>query len=167
MAGSNLFEPTDAIILQNKDEVLIPLILDELPTTKEFKDAVRSLSPEQQRFAAARRSMQLQSSVFGVCVIQVKPQLERLLGLPEYALTKETQLTQDLMELFIDYQVPSDLLSFDGPEGNDAVIDKVTNFRADVDAVLDVTKCLKSKQLEEHGMKAETLVEKRTRKARQ
>lgn len=59
--------------------------------------------------------MQLESTLFGVCVVQIKPQLERLLRLPEDALTKEIQLTQDLLSLFIEYQVPSDLLSFNGP----------------------------------------------------
>lgn len=88
MVGPAQLEPKEAIILQNKDEVLIPLLLNELPTAKEFKDAIKSLSPEQQRFAKAFRSMQLDSSVFGVCVIQIKPQLEELLGLPLDALTK-------------------------------------------------------------------------------
>jgi hypothetical protein len=59
--------------------------------------------------------MQLESTLFGVCVVQIKPQLERLLRLPDDALTKEIQLTQDLLNLFIEYQVPSDMLSFDGP----------------------------------------------------
>jgi hypothetical protein len=59
--------------------------------------------------------MQLESTLFGVCVVQIKPQLERLLRLPDDALTKEIQLTQDLLSLFIEYQVPSDLLSFNGP----------------------------------------------------
>ena len=60
--------------------------------------------------------MQLESSVFGVCVIQLRPQLEALLGLPRGALTKEIRLTQDLLSLFIEYQIPSDLLTFDGEE---------------------------------------------------
>jgi len=34
--------------------------------------------------------------------------------LPEDSLTKEIQLTQDLLELFIRYQIPSDLISYDG-----------------------------------------------------
>ena len=55
---------------------------------QEFKDAIESLSPEQKRFATAVRSMQLESSVFGVCVVQLKPQLEALLGLDDDALTK-------------------------------------------------------------------------------
>ena len=49
--------------------------------------------------------MQLESTLFGVCVIQVKPQLERLLNLDPDSLTKEINLTQDIMNLIIDYQV--------------------------------------------------------------
>jgi hypothetical protein len=105
MVGSDRLEPKDAIILQNKDALEIPLLLNELPTAKEFKDAIKSISPEQQRFAKAFRSMQLESSVFGVCVIQIKPQLEELLGLPPDALTKEMKLTQELMELFVEHQI--------------------------------------------------------------
>lgn len=51
MAGADRFEPKNAIVLQNKDEVLIPLLLNELPTAKELKDAISSMSPEQQRSA--------------------------------------------------------------------------------------------------------------------
>ena len=47
-------------------------------------------------------------------------QLERLLNLAPDALTKEIALTEDLMELFIKYQIPSDLLSFDGDAGASA-----------------------------------------------
>ncbi len=47
-----------------------------------FRDAIESLSPEQQRFARAFRAMQLESTLFAVCVIPTRPQLERLLGLP-------------------------------------------------------------------------------------
>jgi hypothetical protein len=89
MVGPNRLAPKEAVTLQNKDEVLIPLMLNELPTPQEFKDAIQSLSLEQQRFAKSFRNMPLESSVFGVCVIQIKPQLEALLGLPPDALTKE------------------------------------------------------------------------------
>ena len=58
--------------------------------------------------------MQLQSTVFAVAAIQIKPALEMLLGLPQNSLSKEVRLTQDLLSLFIDYTIPSDLLSFDG-----------------------------------------------------
>ncbi len=57
--------------------------------------------------------MQLESSVFVVGVVQIKPQFERFLGLPNGALTKEIKLTRDLMSLFIEYQIPSDLLCCD------------------------------------------------------
>ena len=57
--------------------------------------------------------MQLSSTLFAIAVVQIKPQLEKLLNLPNDSLTKEIQLTQDLMKLFIKYQIPSDLISYD------------------------------------------------------
>ncbi len=116
IASADSFEPKAAIIVQNKDLLKIPLLLEQIPTPKEFRDAIESLSPEQQRFAKALRAMQLESTLFGVAVIQIKPQLEKLLNLPSDSLTKEIKLTQELLNLFIEYQIPSDLLSYDGPE---------------------------------------------------
>merc|ERR1719456_704588 len=106
VVSASAFEPKYAAIVQNKDELTIPLELSTIPTPKEFKDAISSLSPEQQAFAKAFRSMQLESTLFGVLVVQIKPQLEKLLNLPEDSLTKEIKLTQDLMQLFIKYQIP-------------------------------------------------------------
>ena len=120
IASATEFDPKYAIILQNKDEVKIPLFLEQIPTAKEFRNAIQSLSPEQQQFAAAIRSMQLGGTVFGVLVIQIKPHLERLLHLKPDSLTKEIALGQNLMEMFIRYQIPSDLLSFDGNDGTEA-----------------------------------------------
>ena len=157
MMGPDQLNPQEAIILQNKDEVIIPLLLNELPSVKEFKDSIQSLSPEQQLFAKAYRSMQLETSVFGVCVIQIKPQLEALLGLPADSLAKEIKLTEDLMELFVKYQIPSDLLSYDGNTGAN-VRDKVENVRENVQAVLDVIDGMKGKQLEHSKMKAEMTI---------
>ncbi len=114
IASADTFEPKAAVILQNKDLLKIPLLLEPIPTPKEFRDAIESLSPEQQRFAKAFRAMQLESTLFGVCVIQIKPQLEALLKLPPDSLTKEILMTQDLLSLFIEYQIPSDLISYDG-----------------------------------------------------
>eukprot|EP00934_Nitzschia_sp_Nitz4_P000039 Nitzschia sp. Nitz4//scaffold22_size323478//192982//195967//NITZ4_000553-RA/size323478-augustus-gene-0.206-mRNA-1//1//CDS//3329543073//39//frame0 len=162
MAGPNRLDPKDAIIVQNKDEVFIPLLFEELPTSKEFKDAIQSLSPEQQRFAKAFRSMQLSTSVLGLCVIQIKPQLETLLGLPQNGLTKEMKLTQDLMSLFIDYQVPSDLLSFDDMDEAVADKDKVKVVKDHVKAVLDVIVDLKTKQLEAKTLEADMAWEQNT-----
>lgn len=98
--------------------------------------------------------MQLGSSVFGIVIIQLKPQLERLLGLMPGSLTKEIQLTQDLMRLFIEYQITSDLLSFDGAhdagktERLDAVMEHVT-------AVLDVISREKEKIIITEEQKAD------------
>ena len=119
MSGPTSFEPESAIIVKNKDDLLIPLLLETIPTPKQFRDAIESLSPEQQRFAKSFRAMQLNSTLFAMVVIQIKPQLERVLNLPFDALTKEIKLTQQLMELFIEYQIPPDLLSFSSTEDLD------------------------------------------------
>jgi hypothetical protein len=158
MSGPNTFDPKEAIVIQNKDEVLIPLMTTVLPSAKEFKDAIKSLSPEQQDFARAFRSMQLESSVFGICVIQIKPQLEKLLGLPADGLTKEIQLTQDIMALFVEYQVPSDLMTFDGDPGASNA-EKVSVVRGHVDAVLKVIDDSKKRQLKEEEMRADMRAE--------
>ena len=117
MANNNCLQLKEAIIVRNKDTLTIPLLLNELPTGTEFLDAIEALSPEQQRFAKAFRSMQLATSVLGIAIIQLKPQLEKLLNLPYNSLTKEMKLTEDLTELFVDYQIPSDLVSYDQEEG--------------------------------------------------
>ena len=38
-----------------------------------------------------------------------------MLRLPANSLTKEIALTQDLLKLFVEHQIPSDLLSYSGP----------------------------------------------------
>lgn len=154
VVSASVFQPTEAIIIQNKDDLRIPLILEQIPTPKEFRDAIESLSPEQQRFAKAYRSMQLASTLFGVCVIQIKPQLEKLLNLPNDALTKEIRLTQDLLELFIKYQIPSDLLSYDGPE-EASVASKVKTVRTYVEAI---QKMISDKKADELKAAAESHV---------
>eukprot|EP00754_Rhynchopus_humris_P033535 Rhum_TRINITY_DN15470_c7_g12::Rhum_TRINITY_DN15470_c7_g12_i2::g.158711::m.158711 len=73
IGGADVFLPKAAMIVQNKDDFKLPLLLDEIPTPKEFRDAIESLSPEQQRFAKAYRGMQLEATLFGVCVVQIKP----------------------------------------------------------------------------------------------
>eukprot|EP01094_Clydonella_sp_ATCC50884_P007981 TRINITY_DN1724_c0_g1_i1.p1 TRINITY_DN1724_c0_g1~~TRINITY_DN1724_c0_g1_i1.p1 ORF type:complete len:931 (+),score=378.48 TRINITY_DN1724_c0_g1_i1:35-2794(+) len=142
MGGPGLFEPKHAMIIQNKDELTIPIDLETIPTPKEFADAIESLSPEQQRFAKAIRSMQLEGTVFGVAVVQIKPQLERLLNLPDDALTKEIRLTTDLLDLFMKYQIPSDLLSFDGDEatGATARVEAVRGYVAAMVAMIQEKK---------------------------
>ena len=139
IASADLFEPKFGIIIQNKDDLKIPLLLETIPTPKQFKDAIASLSPEQQRFAKAYRSMQLESTLFAVCVIQIKPQLEKLLKIPEGSLTKEIGLTQDLLNLFINYQIPSDQISYDGSADQNSV-EKVNAVKQNVKNMLEMVK---------------------------
>jgi hypothetical protein len=146
IASAELFEPRFGIIVQNKDLLKIPLMLEQIPTPKEFRDAIESLSPEQQRFARAYRGMQLESTLFGVCVII--SQLEKLLKVEPDSLTKEIKLTQELLELFIEYQLPSDLLSYDGPA--DAPGDlKLARVKEYVGRMQEMIQRSKQRQLEE------------------
>merc|ERR1711962_882433 len=148
IGSSNTFEPKHAILIENKDDLRIPILLEQLPTPKEFKDAIESLSPEQQKFAKAYRSMQLEGTVFGLLTIQLKPQLEKLLKLPNDSLTKEIKLTQDLLLLFTKYQIPSDLLSYNGESGADlgTMLGKVKEH---VKAIMDMLDETKGKELNE------------------
>ncbi len=73
--------------------------------------------------------MQLASTLFAVCVIQIKPQLEKVLKLEPDALTKEIALTTTLLELFMQYEIPSDLLSYGGV-GGASTTQKLTVVRA-------------------------------------
>ena len=146
MQSATTFEPQYGIILQNKDDLTIPLMLETLPSAKEFRDAIESLSPEQQRFAKAYREMQLEGSVFGVLIIQLKPQLEALLKLPADSLTKEIQLCQDLLELFISYQIPSDLLTYEG-DAAAAPVEKVRAVKGHVEAIHQMIKKMKEQEV--------------------
>ena len=111
----------------------------KLSQRKEFRDAIESLSPEQQAFCKAYRKLQLAGTLFAVCVVQIKPQLEALLNLPPDGLTKEVQMCQDLMSMFIEYQIPSDLLIYDGDK--DAAGDEIiTAVKGHMAAIKDMIK---------------------------
>ncbi len=148
IASADVFEPKFGVVLQNKDVVKIPLLFEEVPTPKQFRDAIESLSPEQQRFARAFRGMQLESTLFGVLVVQVKPQLEKLLKLPADSLTKEIKLTQELMNLFVEYQIPSDLLSYDGP-AELPIAEKLARVTEYVGRMREMIDLSKKRELEE------------------
>merc|ERR1719502_1068608 len=154
VASASTFEPKYAAIIQNKDELTIPLDLSTIPTPKEFKDAIESLSPEQQSFAKAFRAMQLESTLFGLLVVQIKPQLEKVLNLPDDSLTKEIKLTQDLMQLFIKYQIPSDLLAFDGAMDGAELVDpsaseKLDAVKAHAKAMNEMVEMAKLEEMEQ------------------
>eukprot|EP01047_Picozoa_sp_COSAG01_P076554 COSAG01_NODE_13478_length_1580_cov_2.258609_1_plen_231_part_00 len=107
--------------------------------------------------------MQLEGSVFGVCVIQLKPQLEALLNLPPDALTKEIRLTQDLLSLFIDYQIPSDLLRFEGPafvDGGASSEERLAAVKGHVAALMAMIAEEKQREVDEAKLKAEAEMER-------
>jgi len=141
-------------VLQNKDELTVPLSLAQLPTAREFKDAIASLSPEQQRFARAYRAMQLEGCVLGVLVLQLKPQLERLLKLGDGALTKEIKLTQQLLTLFIEHQIPSDLLSYGGGDAAAPEALKLDAVRGHVGAIMGMIEEAKQAELQQRRQEA-------------
>jgi len=72
------FDAKYAITIENKDELSIPLILEQIPSAKAFESYIVSLSPEQQRFAKAFRTMQLEGTTFGLATIQIKPAMEKV-----------------------------------------------------------------------------------------
>jgi hypothetical protein len=154
IASAKTFEPKYGAIVQNKDDLRIPLLLEAIPSPKEFRDAIESLSPEQQAFARAIRGMQLESTLFGVLVVQIKPQLERLLRLPPESLTKEIRLTQDLTELFLKYQIPADLLTAGPILGDETgatapAADKINEVKGHVKAMQELIAASKQKELKE------------------
>lgn len=158
VSSSTTFDPKYAALVQNKDELEIPLELSTIPTPKEFKDAIESLSPEQQEFAKAFRAMQLESTLFAVLVVQIKPQLEKLLNLADDSLTKEIKLTQDLMQLFIKYQIPSDLLSFTSdllPNGHGSAGERLQVVKGQVKAMHDMIEVEKREELEQRRKEEE------------
>jgi hypothetical protein len=154
MIGGSRFDAQHAFIVQNKDLVTIPLLLETIPTPKQFRDAIESLSPEQQAFAKAYRGMQLASTLFGMMVIQIKPQLEKVLKLDGDSLTKEIRLTQDLMKLFIEYQIPSDLLSYDGEAGAEGRV-KIGRVKELVDGMMGMIKEAKEEEIAEKNRERE------------
>ena len=98
--------------------------------------------------------VQLAGSLFAVAVVQIKPQLEKLLNLPHDSLTKEVKMCQDLMSLFIEYQIPSDLLSYAGPEkaSPDSKVAAVKGYIAAIHSMLEQSK---QEELEEERKRYE------------
>jgi hypothetical protein len=156
MIDDDIFDVKSGLIIQNKDLIIIPLLFATIPTAKEFKKQIESLSDEQQKFLKMFRSMQLQSTLFTFCIIQIKPQLEKVLGLPDGSLTKEIKLTQDLMELFIEYQISPDLLKYKGTE-EAALPVKLAVVRDSTKAILDMIIDSKKEEYNERMKEAELL----------
>mmetsp|Transcript_15554 Transcript_15554/g.20454 ORF Transcript_15554/g.20454 Transcript_15554/m.20454 type:complete len:918 (-) Transcript_15554:164-2917(-) len=154
IAEGNQFQPKHSLIVSNKDRIIIPLICELLPSAKEFRDAIDSLSPEQQRFTRAYRQLQLESTVFALAVIPVKNSLEAVLNLPDGALTKHIKLTQDILKLFLEYQIPSDLLSYVGSEAS-SIENKIESVSSNVSNILTMIQEEKELNLKERKQEHE------------
>lgn len=124
-----------AILLRNNTEIIIPLLMESLPSAKAFKEAISSLSLEQQEFANAYRSMQLAGSLFIVCFLPVQPQIEKILNLPPFSLTKELELMENILNILQKYQISSDLLSYNGPN-NENTKNKILKVKENVENIL-------------------------------
>jgi hypothetical protein len=152
--------PKHAFILQNRDSLSLVLWLETLPAPKEFTKAVDSLSPEQQEFARAFRAMQLESTLFAFAIIQIKPHMEQILHLEENSLIKEMKLTQDLMKLFVEYQISSEFLSYDAKERvneHETPIRAVERHVADTNAYIEEVKAAQAKEMERLAAVTENL----------
>ena len=53
VGANQTIEPECALVLSNKDEVRLPLSLEQLPSPKAFRDAIDSLSPERRPWRQA------------------------------------------------------------------------------------------------------------------
>jgi hypothetical protein len=154
IADATTFAPECAIIIKDKDDLKIPLLLETMPSAKEFQDAISSLSPEQQRFCKAYRSKQLASSVFAICTIEIKAQMEKVLNLPADSLTKELSLTNSLTDLFVQYQISPDLLSYDGDDEKVSTKVKIQRVQENNDAIRKVVDHEKAKEIEDAKKRA-------------
>ena len=141
----NSMDIKNAMIVQNKDEVIIPMTFTRPRAAGDFPRLVSSLSPQQQAFTKSARGVQLESSVFAVCVIEIKPQLELLLDLPPNSLTKEVKLVRTLISLFVDHQLSADLVSYDGSEDGPAK-EKIDAVRANVETALGMVNAIPTEE---------------------
>lgn len=136
MLSDDKIQCNHAIIVRNNDHFIIPLLIESLPSAKAFKKAISSLSKDQQDFANAYRSMQLEGSLFVICTIPIQPQLERLLNIPFDLLTKQTELIEDIITIIQKYQIPPDLIAYNGPNDVDHTI-KLNNIKENVNNMLN------------------------------
>lgn len=166
VSSSTRFEPKHSIVVRNKDDVIIPLLAKVIPSAQEFRDAIESLSPTQKRFAKAFREMQLQSTILGVVLMPIRPLLERVLNMPAGSLTKEIKLSQNLMDLFIEYQIPSDLLNYSGP-ASASMEEKVERVKQHTKAVTEMIREAKEEEKKQREEERQVAVDTFVRDAAQ
>ena len=169
IGGPGLFLPKHAVYVKDGDEVLMPLLLEQIPSAKEFRDAIESLSPAQQRFARAYRALQMEATLFGICVVQVKPLLERALNLPEGSLTQEIALTQAALQLLTTNGIPCDQLAYqnDGLDADDTIpaSQKVAAVQHHVAVMQEMIQTMKDEQLEAEEKERKSRLAKKAEEA--
>ena len=146
----NTFKPISAFLIRNKQSIQIPLILSKIPSAKTFKKSIQSLSNHQKDFASQIREKTLSTNLFCICIIPIRSQLEKLLKIPSRCLIKEILLAQSILDLFIEYQIPSDLFSFDTNldlENNHTII--IDNIKENVHKIEKIIENIKNKEIEE------------------
>eukprot|EP01063_Lacrimia_lanifica_P007647 TRINITY_DN14917_c0_g1_i1.p1 TRINITY_DN14917_c0_g1~~TRINITY_DN14917_c0_g1_i1.p1 ORF type:complete len:875 (+),score=280.16 TRINITY_DN14917_c0_g1_i1:48-2672(+) len=154
IGGAEAFVPRHAILVRNRREFRIPLQCEALPAPKAFQDAIESLSPEQEAFAKAYRAMQLNATLFGVCVVHLAPQVEKVLNLPKDALAQDVFLLDRIVNLMVKYSIPSSLLAYQsdcvGDEDDGvAPAEKVARVQRNVDAMNVIIEDAKKKERED------------------
>ena len=168
ISSATTFAPKFAVLLQNKEELTIPLLLETIPNATQFRDSIESLSPEQQHFAKAYRAMQLESTLFSIVLLQVKPQLEKVLQLMPGSLTTEISLTQDIMKLFVECHIPAELLSYYEMNSTMAMSasaqSRITSVKENVKKIMDIVDGLKGEEVKEKSRQREYLEERKEEK---
>merc|ERR1711862_816644 len=113
--------------------------------------------------------MGLSGSLFTFCAIPIIPQLEQLLKLPEDSLSKELELYENILNLLIEYQIPSDLITYEGDD-KESISTKIGKVKNATDKILDMINAEKKAIIEEERRKAaieETNRRERERKIRE
>lgn len=124
------FHLSHAVTLRNGSSIDIPLRLAFLPSAGEFESAVASLSPEQQRFANAVRSMQLATSSLSLVVIPLLPNLAAALNVSLALLVKSGALSEQIVDWMIRCDLPLDLLRVDQRNSLQQLTANVENIAA-------------------------------------
>ena len=146
--SQGVFAPEAAVFLRNRDELSLALSAFVVPSALDFADAISSISPEQKAFCEAFRGMQLSATLLGVMVIQIKPQLERVLNLPPDSLTKELYLVQELEKLMVELQIPSEMFSLELGGGDESLESKLSRVKECVAKMQTMTKGMSSARSE-------------------
>ena len=164
--GGGGFLPKHAVYVKNREQLSMCLALRQVPSAKEFRDATVSLSPAQQRFARSYRALQMEATLLGVCVIQVKPLLEKALRLPAGSLVQEITLVDDALHL-LENGVPCSQLAYSNDTAEELPMSlKVAAVKGHVSTMQAMFSSLNEKEeREKKEKKAAELAEKKRLRA--